>query len=178
MSLNGTYGLLAEFASSEALIAAAEQVHEAGYHHVEAFSPYPLPEAAEALGYRRPGVAGPVFLGGVVGGLSAFLMQYWIAVWSYPENIGGRPLNSWPQFIPVSFELSILIASLMGFLGVLILCGLPRYHHPLFASERFDHATVDRFYICVESTDPIFDLAATRRFLDSLGPTGVEEVAP
>ena len=177
MPLNGTYGLLAEFASADALVAAARRAHEAGYRHVEAFSHYPLPEAAEALGYRRSGVAPLVFVGGLVGGLAAFFMQYWIAVWGYPINVGGRPLDSWPQFIPVTFELTVLIASFAGFLGVLILCGLPRYHHPLFAAERFARSTTDRFYLCVESTDPMFDPAETRTFLTGLEPVGIEEVA-
>lgn len=177
MPLNPTYGLLAEFDTAKALITAAKGIREAGYRHVEAFSPYPLPEAAEALGYRRPGVAGLVFIGGLVGGLSAFFMQYWIAVWSYPVNVGGRPLDSWPQFIPVTFELTVLIAALTGFFGVLILCGLPRYHHPLFAMERFDRSTTDRFFLCVESTDPLFERPATHTFLSGLGATGIEEVA-
>jgi hypothetical protein len=178
MPLKTTHGLLAEFDAAEPLIAAAERIHQAGYRHVEAFSPYPLPEAAEALGYHRPGVAGLVFAGGLIGGASAFLMQYWISVWSYPANVGGRPLKSWPPFIPVTFELTVLLASLAGFFGVLALCGLPRYHHPLFASERFARSSTDRFYLCVESTDPLFDLAATRAFLEGLSPLGVEEVAP
>jgi hypothetical protein len=176
--LNGVYGLLAEFDSVEALIAAARRSCEAGFRHVEAFSPYPLPEAAKALRYRQSGVAALVFVGGLIGGLSAFLMQYWIAAWAYPVNVGGRPLDSWPQFIPVTFELTVLIAALAAFLGVLILCGLPRYHHPLFAAERFARSSTDRFCLCIESTDPMFDLAATREFLMGLEPTGVEEVAP
>ena len=141
MPLNGTYGLLAEFASADALVAAARRRTRRATVTSRRSRHYPLPEAAEALGYRRSGVAPLVFAGGLVGGAAAFFMQYWIAVWGYPINVGGRPLDSWPQFIPVTFELTVLIASFAGFLGVLILCGLPRYHHPLFAAERFARST-------------------------------------
>ncbi len=172
------YGLLAEFDSAEALIAAAHRVHEAGYRDVEAFSPYGLPEASQALGARRSGIGPLVLAGGVIGGIGAFFMQYWIAAIDYPLNIGGRPTNSWPLFIPISFELTILTASLAGFLGVLILNGLPRFHHPLFAVPSFARSSTDRFYLCIEATDPKYNAAETREFLQGLGSVGVEEVQP
>jgi hypothetical protein len=172
------YGLLAEFDSADVLIAAAKKVRETGYSRVEAFSPYPLPEAADALGYSKPGVAGLVLAGGIIGGCGAFFMQYWIAAIDYPINVGGRPLNSWPIFIPISFELTVLTAALAGFLGTLLLCGLPRFHHPLFASPLFARSSTDRFYLCIESKDPMYRSAETREFLIGLGPVGVEEVQP
>lgn len=170
------YGLLAEFETAESLITAAKRVHQEGYRKVEAFSPYALPEAAEALGAGKSSIGSIVLAGGVVGAVGAFFMQYWIAVIDYPLNVGGRPENSWPLFIPISFELTILMASLAGFLGVLILCGLPRFHHPLFAAPSFARSSTDRFYICLDSTDSKYNLIETREFLESLGPVGVEEV--
>ena len=177
MPVNGTYGLLAEFDSADALTAAARRVREAGYSHVEAFAPYPLPEVAAALGYRRSGVAFLVLLGGVVGGSAAFFMLYWVSAVAYPINVGGRPLNSWPMWIPITFELTVLTAAFAAFLGVFVLCRLPRFHHPLFGSPLFARATTDGFYLCVEATDPKFDPDATRALLAGLNPIGIEEVA-
>lgn len=171
-----THGLLAEFGSADALIAAARAVRAAGYTRVEAFAPYPLPEAAAALGYRRSGVAFLVLLGGVVGGAAAYLMQYWVSTEGYRLNVGGRPPNSWPMFVPITFELTVLTAALAAFLGVFVLCRLPRFHHPLFAAPRFARATTDGFYLVIEVDDSKFDLAGTRAFLAALDPTGVEEV--
>jgi hypothetical protein len=171
-----TYGLLAEFPSADALTAAARQVREAGYTRVEAFAPYPLPEAAAALGCRRSGVPFLVLLGGAVGGAAAYLMLYWVEAVAYPLNVGGRPLNSWPMYIPITFELAVLTAGLSAFLGVFVLCRLPRFHHPLFAAPLFARATTDGFYLCIEAADPKYDPAGTREFLAGLAPTGVGEV--
>ena len=176
MPVTGAYGLLAEFESADALIAAAGQVRAAGYTHAEAFSPYPLREAAVALGRRRTGVAFTTLLGGLVGGTAAFFMQYWVAVLDYPINVGGRPLNSWPSWIPITFELTVLTAAFSAFLGVLVLCRLPRFHHPLFAAPAFARASSDRFYLCIGGDDPKYDPADTRTFLAGLGPVAVEEV--
>jgi hypothetical protein len=176
MPLIATHGLLAEFATAEELIAAAERVHEAGYTRVEAFAPYPLPEAAKALGYRRSGVAFLVFIGGLVGGSAAFFMLYWTQAIAYPLNVGGRPPNSWPMFIPITFELTVLIAAFAAFIGVFALCRLPRFHHPLFAAPLFARATTDGFFICIEANDPSFDPSATLAFLEGLHPTAIEEV--
>jgi hypothetical protein len=175
--VNGVYGLLAEFGSADELTAAARAVRAAGFTRVEAFAPYPLPEAAEALGYRWSGVAFLVLLGGLIGAGAGFFMLYWVSVYGYPLNVGGRPLNSWPVFIPITFELGVLTAALSGFLGLFVLCRLPRYHHPLFGSPLFARATTDGFYLCIAVTDPLFDPSATRSLLESLNPTGIEEVA-
>jgi hypothetical protein len=174
--VNDPYGLLAEFDSADALVAAARRASEAGYTRVEAFSPYPLREAANALGYRRSGVPFLTFLGGLVGGSAGFFMLYWINVFDYPLNVGGRPPNSWPMWIPITFELTVLTAGLSAFLGLFVLCGLPRFHHPLFGSPLFARATTDGFYLCVEASDPKFDPVATRSFLEGLDPAGIEEV--
>jgi hypothetical protein len=169
-------GLLAEFADADALVAASGRVRAAGYTRLEAFAPYPLPEAAAALGYGYSAIPGIVFLGGLIGGSAGFFMQYWVAVIDYPLNIGGRPLNSWPSFIPITFELTVLTASLCAFLGLMVLCGLPRYHHPLFGVPAFARAASDRFFIYIEANDPCFNLPATRDLLASLSPMSVEEV--
>ena len=177
MPVTGSYGLLAEFDSADALIAAARKVREAGYTRTEAFSPYPLHEAAEALGYRRSGVAFLVFVGGLVGGVGGVFMLWWINVLGYPLNVGGKPLNSWPMWIPITFELTVLTAGLSAFLAVFVLNRLPRYHHPLFAAPLFSRATTDGFYLCIRADDPKFDPIDTRVLLATLRPTGVEEVA-
>ncbi len=176
MPVNGTYGLLAEFDTAADLIAAIRETRDAGYTRVEAFSPYPLPEAAAALGGRRTGMGFLVLLGGIVGAAAGFFMQYWVAAVAYPLNVGGRPLNSWPVFIPITFELAVQTAAFAGFLGVLVLCRLPRYHHPLFGTSSFARATSDGFYLCIEVADPKFDPIATREFLAALRPAGIEEV--
>jgi hypothetical protein len=172
-----TYGMLAQFADADALIAAAKATHAAGYRAAEAYSPYPLPEAVHALGRKRSGVPLVMLLGGLVGGTGGFFLAWWISVVDYPFNVGGRPLNSWPLFIPVTFEMTILTSALVGLLGMLLLNGLPRFHHPLFASPLFARATTDGFYLCVEATDPKFDETETREFLASHGATGVEGVS-
>jgi hypothetical protein len=174
--MTGVYGLLAQFHSGDDLAAAAKVVRVAGYTVVEAFAPYPMPDVAKALGYRRSGVSALVFLGGLLGAASGFYMLYWVCVYGYPLNVGGRPLNSWPVFIPITFELAVLTAAVSAFLGVFVLCRLPRFHHPLFGSPLFARATSDGFYLCIAATDPKFDAAATRAFLEGLRPSGIEEV--
>lgn len=176
MPVTAHYGLLAEFPSADALIAAAGAATAAGYTRVEAFAPYPLPDAATALGHHKSGVPLLTLLGGATGAVAGFAMLYWVAVAAYPLNVGGRPLNSWPLWVPITFELTVLIAAATAFLSVLILCGLPRFHHPLFASPLFARATTDGFYLCVEAADPKFHPDATRQFLSGLNPTAVEEV--
>jgi hypothetical protein len=172
----GLYGLLAEFETPEGLAAAAAAARDAGYRQMEAYSPFPVHGLTDALGFRSSRLAALVLAGGVAGALGGFALQYWVSVMAYPHNVGGRPLNSWPSFIPVTFEMTILIASLTAVLGMLALNGLPRPHHPLFAMERFAHASRDRFFLCIEAADPRFDRQGTRRFLESLRPHGVEEV--
>jgi hypothetical protein len=172
------YGLLAEFEDAERLLAAAGRAREAGYRRLDAYSPFPIHGLAEAIGFRRNLVAPLVLLGGLVGGASGFALQYWISVMAYPVNVGGRPLNSWPAFIPVTFEMTVLIAAVTAVLGMLALNGLPMPYHPLFNVPRFALASRDRFFLCIEAADPQFDAEATRRFLQGLHPLEVHDVEP
>lgn len=170
------HGLLAEFEKADGLIEAARRARAAGYTRVDAYTPYPLKEAAEALGLRRTAVPTVMFVGGLVGCVGGFLMQYWTAVVDYPINVGGRPLNSWPAFIPVTFELTILTSALVGLFGLLALCGLPMLYHPVFNVHAFARASRDRFFLCIEADDPRYDPGETRAFLADLGPREVTEV--
>ncbi len=172
------FGLLAEFESPEALTEAAHAVTEKGYRRVEAYSPFPVHGLHEALGFKRNRLPLLVLLGGIFGALAGFGMQYYASVIAYPYNVGGRPLNSWPAFIPVTFELTILGAAFAAVLGMLALNGLPMPYHPVFNVERFALATKDRFYLCIEARDNQFDLKKTRSFLETLKPYGIYEVTP
>jgi hypothetical protein len=170
------YGLLAEFEDPDHLLAAARRAHEAGFRHMDAYSPFPVHGLAEAIGFRRNFVPLLVLLGGLAGAAIGFGMQYWISVEAYPLNIGGRPLNSWPSFVPVTFEMTILLAAVTAVLGMLALNGLPMPYHPVFNVPRFALATHDRFFLCIEAADPLFDPERTRRFLEELRPRGISEV--
>lgn len=170
------YGLLAEFDEPEAVLAAAHRARKEGYRRMEAYSPYPVEGLAEAVGFPRDRVAGVVLTGGILGGLTGFFLQYYANVYSYPINVGGRPYNSWPSFIPITFELTVLGAALFAVFGMLAMNGLPRPHHPLFGTPEFDLASRDRFFLCIESADPRYEPEGTRRFLESLRPVSVREV--
>ena len=173
------YGLMAEFHAPADVIAAARAAHEAGYRRVEAYSPYPIEELHEALHLQHSKLPMLVLTGGVVGGLAGYGLQYWASVIEYPMNIGGRPFHSWPAFIVPSFETTILFAALTAVLGMLALNGLPEPYHPVFNVPSFALATRDRFFLAIESRDPRFDEADTRRFLEALtGVTAVAEVEP
>jgi len=171
-----TYGLLAEFADTDALIAAARVLTERGYRKVEAYSPFPVEGLSDALNFKRSGLPPLVLLGGILGCVGGYAMQYWIAAVAYPINIGGRPYNSWPAFIPVTFECTILIASLTAVFGMLALNGLPRPHHPLFAIPQFERASTDGYFIGIQSIDPQFDLEETTRLLQELHARAVIQV--
>ncbi len=162
------YGLLAEFAEPAQVLTATRRAWEEGYREMDAYSPYPVEGLATALGMKRSRIPSIVFCGALVGAGVGFLMQYYSMVIDYPFNSGGRPLNSWPAFIPVTFEVLVLIASLSAFLGTLFLNGLPRPNHPIFNAPGFERASQDRFFLCIEASDPRFDFDATRRFLAEL----------
>lgn len=170
------HGLMAEFASPQALVQAAERASEHGFRRMDAYTPFPVEGLAEALRIERTRVPLIVLIGGIIGCLGGFFLQYWVAVIDYPLNVGGRPLNSWPAFIPVTFEMTILFAALSAFFGVLALNGLPMPYHPVFNVERFELASRNRFFLCIEADDPNFDRDDTWKFLESLGPQGVYQV--
>jgi len=171
------YGVVGEFETEHQLLHAAEKTREAGYRRMDAYAPFPVEGLSEAMGLKSNKVAMLTLIGGLCGGLGGFGFEYWCNVISYPLNIGGRPLNSWPAFIPVMFELTVLGASLFAVFGMLALNGLPQPYHPLFNVERFaKHATTDRFYLCIEARDKKFDLAGAARFLESVGAHHISEV--
>ena len=173
----GLYGLMAEFRSPTAVVTAARQAREAGYRRMDAYTPYPIEELAEALGWRTRGrLPRLVLVGGLGGAAAGYLMQYYAAVIAYPINVGGRPLHSWPSFIPITFETGILGAALAAVLGMLALNGLPRPYHPVFNAPNFVLASTDRFFLCIESADPLFDAERTRSFLEGMGPAEVSDV--
>jgi len=170
------YGLMAEFASPETLIEAARQAHAAGFRRMDAYAPFPVEGLAEALGFHGSRVPLIVLIGGILGCLGGFLLQYWVAVIDYPINIGGRPQHSWPAFIVPTFELTILGAAVAAVFGMLALNGLPRPHHPIFNAPNFALASRDRFFLCIEAEDPKFDLEKTAKFLESFGAREVSDV--
>jgi len=170
------YGLMAEFDSPTELVVAARKTYAAGYKKIDAYSPFPVEELAEAIGFRHNGVPAVVLVGGIVGCLSGYLLQWWISVVSYPVNVGGRPYHSAPAFVVVTFEMTILCAVLAAVLGMLALNGLPMPYHPVFNVPRFRVATKDRFFLIVFSSDPKYTSTGTRAFLESLAPRSISEV--
>ena len=170
------HGVMGEFETPEQLLAAARGARDAGYKHVDAYTPFPIEGLAKAIGFRWTFVPLITLMGGVMGGLGGFGLQYWCSAITYPLNIGGRSLNSWPAFIPVTFELTVLGASIFSVVGMLALNRLPQPYHPVFSVERFVHASTDRFFLCIEARDPKFHLAETSRFLENLHAVHVIEV--
>jgi hypothetical protein len=174
---SGIYGLMAEFRDPEDLLAAAQRVHAAGYRKVDAYTPYPLEEVTDALDQHHTKLPLFVLIGGLLGGLGGYALQYWCSVINYPLNIGGRPLHSWPAFIIPTFECTILGASLTAVIGMVLLNGLPMPYHPVFNVRRFAAASSDAFFLVIEAKDPKFDPEETRRFLGELNPSEVSDVA-
>ena len=171
------HGLVGMFTSGEALVDATRKAYEAGYRRMDAYSPVPVEGLAEAMGRRGTWMPLIVLAGGAAGGFTGWFMEWFSATYDYPFNVGGRPFNSWPMFIPIIFELTVLFAAVTGTLGMLFLNGLPRLHHPIFHAAGIERATVDRFFLCLEAADPRWDRDATRRFLeDELHAADVVEV--
>ena len=171
------YGLMAEFDDPQSLVAATGRAHREGYRCMDAYSPYPIEELHDALGGRHTRLPLIVLIGGLSGCIGGYALEYWSSVIAYPLNIGGKPLHSWPAFIPVTFECTILVAALSAVLGMLALNGLPQPYHPVFNVPRFALASRNRFFLCIEARDPRFDIDATRRFLETLNPREVTTVA-
>ena len=172
----GIYGLMAEFDNPTDVLRAAERVYDEGYRDIDAYSPYPIEELSEAIGFHKNRVPLVVLIGGLLGCAGGAALCYWVSAIAYPENIGGRPLNSWPAFIPVAYECTILLASIFAVFGMILMNGLPQPYHPVFNAPRFELASRDHFFLCIESVDPKFDLAQTRAFLGTLGAQEVTEV--
>lgn len=170
------FGLLARFADTETLIQAAQDLSRLGYRRFDAYTPFAVSGLADAMGFRRTAMPIVVLGGGLVGLVSGYGLQWWVSVVAYPLNIGGRPLNSWPLFIPVTFELTILVAALSAVLGMFALNGLPRPYHPLFGIPEFGRASTDGFFLCIEARDPLFDELETLRVLQELHPCEVWHV--
>jgi len=170
------YGLLAEFKDAPALCEAIRRTRAEGYRQIEAYTPFPVEAVEEALELPQTRFPLVVLTGGIIGGICGYLLQFWVATIAYPLNVGGRPYHSWPMFLPITFEMTVLGAALSAVFGMLALNGLPMPYHPLFNVERFGLASRSRFFLSVQSRDPKFDLEPTRAFLASLEPRRVLEV--
>jgi hypothetical protein len=170
------YGLMAEFDSREALVEAVRRAHEAGYQRMDAYSPFPIEELPELLGIRPTILPYIVFVAGVIGALAGYGLQYFAFVINYPYNVGGRPLNSWPAWIPITFETTILFAGIAAFLCIIVMNGLPEPYHPAFNAPGFERASVDRFFLAIENRDSHFSDTETRKFLQSLNPINISVI--
>lgn len=170
------YGLLAEFETPEQVLAAARRTREAGYRRIDAFTPIPVEGLAEAIGFEWTSLPIVVFIGGLLGGITGFGMCWYANVISFPLDIGGKPFNSWPMWIPITFELTVLGGALAATFGMLAMNGLPTPYHPVFNVSRFALASTDRFFLCIKARDDKFDVAQTKAFLEGLRPHGVFEI--
>src|SRR5207253_9150457 len=170
------YGVMAQFDNPSALVAAARETYAAGYRRINGYSPFPIEELSEAIGFKRTSLPLIVLIGGIIGALGGFFMQYWMEVIDYPTIVGGKPFNSWPAFIPITFECTVLAAAFAAVLGMLALNKLPQPYHPVFNAPSFDLATRDSFFLVIEAKDPNFDHDEAVRFLKTLEPREVVDV--
>jgi hypothetical protein len=170
------HGVMAEFHSPESVLAAARKAQTEGFTKMDAYTPFPVEGLSEAVGFPKTRMPWLIFFGGLAGAAGGYLLQFWTAAIAYPLNVGGRPYNSIPYFVPITFESMILLAALTATFGMIILNGLPQPYHPVFNVKRFQFASQDRFYLCIEAEDPKFDRAGTAQYLESLGAEAVVEV--
>src|SRR5438105_11955990 len=170
------YGVMAQFDSPSQLVAAARESYAAGYRRINGYSPFPIEELSEAIGFKRTSLPLIVLIGGIIGALGGFFMQYWMEVIDYPIIVGGKPFNSWPAFIPITFECTVLAAAFAAVLGMLALNKLPQPYHPVFNAPSFDLATRDSFFLVIESKDPKFEHDEAVRFLKTLESIDVCDV--
>ena len=173
----GVYGVMAEFEDPGALVNAARTAYQDGFRKLDAYTPFPIEELHGVLHLHRNKLPLIVLIGGILGALTGYLMQYYITVIYFPINVAGRPLHSWPSYIVITFELTILFGAIFTVVGLLGLCGLPMPYHPVFNVPRFSAASRDSFFLCIEAADPLFDLEKTRRFLENMEAKEVSEVA-
>lgn len=176
LTVHPVYGLMAEFETPTEILVAAQKAYAAGYRNLDAYSPQPVHGLAEAIGFAKNRVALVCLVGALLGLATAYALQVWINLVAYPENIGGRPLYSWPSFVIVCFELTILFGGLSACLGMFAMNGLPMPYHPVFNVPQFASASRDRFFLCIEAVDPKFDMTNTRAFLENLEPQSIAEV--
>ena len=170
------YGVMAQFDSPSTLVAAAKETYAAGYRRINGYSPFPIEELSEAIGFTRTSLPLIVLLGGIIGGVGGFFMQYWMEVIDYPLNVGGKPYNSWPAFIPITFECTVLVAAFAAVLGMLALNKLPQPYHPVFNAPNFALATRDRFFLVIEANDAKFRRNEVMQFMKTLGARDVSDV--
>jgi hypothetical protein len=171
------YGVMAEFDNPASLVTAAREARARGYRKLDAYSPFPIEALTEALHLPKSKLPLIVLIGGILGGIAGYLMQYFVTVIYYPINVGGRPLHSWPMYIVITFELTVLFAAVSAVFGLLAVCGLPMPYHPTFNVPRFALASRNRFFLCIEAADPLFDRTETESFLESMDAREVSEVA-
>lgn len=172
------FGLMAEYETQDGLLRACEAARNAGYKEMDAYTPLPIHGLSEALGFEDDRLQKIVFCGGLIGCLTGFGLMYYITVITYPLNIGGKPLYSWPAYIPPTFETTVLFSAFTTLIALCVLNGFPQPYHPVFNNPRFAMASSDRYFLCVEATDSKFDLVGTRKFLDGTHPREVVEVEP
>ncbi len=171
------HGLMAEFVDEHGYVSALRRLKLAGFTRMDGYSPFPVEDAPEVMGARRTRIPLIMLIAGIIGGVTGYLLQYWAAGIAYPINVGGRPYNSWPYFVPITYELVILFSSFAGLFGMLLLNGLPKPYHPAFNVPEFARATQDRFFVVVEAGDPKYEYEGTRRLLEELAPGRVYDVA-